>query len=106
MTVMPHIDDAPLENAASLSDAKIISILRVDNKALEEGQDLLQAEIDLRDSVLVDLRNTNRYNERRISALLRVQNTMILHAAHDTEMIALLHRMIRSLKSDDGGEEE
>lgn len=50
MTEMFEIDDAPPKTAVSLSDAKIISILRVDNAALEEGQALLQRQID----VLID----------------------------------------------------
>jgi len=80
MTEMPHIDDALITTAVSLSDAKTISILRVDNKALEEGQDMLQAEIDLLGEVLVDLRNDKRMNERKIYAMLKTQNIMILQA--------------------------
>lgn len=46
MTGKLHIDDAPLVNAVSLSDAKTIAILRVDNLALEEGVALLESQIE------------------------------------------------------------
>lgn len=94
MTEMPRIDDAPKPTAVSLSDAKTISILRVDNKALEEGQDLLQAEIDLLGEVLVDLRNDKRMNERKIYAMLKTQNIMILQAAQDNETIRILRKLL------------